>query len=190
MWVKVSVTNHSRRISRGVRELGPHFLKWPDDNRQAVISDNIEAKSGLRLCLGSGDGSHVNQTSEPRQFGYMYQNRKQRFSVRGTTVLAHIQVWLFVEQVNIQATVDHECRFTSYEMGWPGSVPDMKIWKQSHLWTHRHQYFKNGRYILVDRVTIIYTNICTNMISLQDILLLLCHSSIWWTGNCLCICIW
>ena len=87
-----SVTNHSRRISRGVRELGPHFLKWPDDNRQAVISDNIEAKSGLWLCLGSGDGSHVNQTSEPRQFGYMYWNRKQRFSVRGTTVLAHIQV--------------------------------------------------------------------------------------------------
>jgi hypothetical protein len=57
---------------------------------------------------------------------------------------------IFVEQVNIQATVDHECCFTSYEMGWPGSVPDMKIWKQSHLWTHRHQYFKNGRYILVD----------------------------------------
>ena len=82
-----SVTNYGRRISRGVWELGPRFLKWPDNNRQAVTSDNIEAKSGLRLCLGSGDGSHVNQTSEPQQFSYMYQNRKQRFSVRGTTVL-------------------------------------------------------------------------------------------------------
>ena len=87
-----SVTNHSRQISRGLRELGPHFRKWPDDNRQAVISDNIEAKSGLWLCLGSGDGSPVNQTSEPQQFGYMYWNCKQRFLVRGTTVLAHIQV--------------------------------------------------------------------------------------------------
>jgi hypothetical protein len=47
--------------------------------------------------------------------------------------------------------VNHECRFTSYEMGWSGSVPDMKIWKQSHLWTHRHQYFKHGRYVLVDK---------------------------------------
>ena len=36
-------------------------------------------------------------------------------------------------------------------MGWPGSVPDMKIWKQSHLWTHQHQYFKHGRYILVNK---------------------------------------
>ena len=29
---KGSVTNHSRWISRGVWELGPHFLRWPDDN--------------------------------------------------------------------------------------------------------------------------------------------------------------
>ena len=54
-------------------------------------------------------------------------------------------------QVNIQATVDHKHCFTSFEMGWPGSVPDMKVWKQSHLWVHRHQYVKNGWYILVGK---------------------------------------
>ncbi|KIM72617.1 hypothetical protein PILCRDRAFT_93387 [Piloderma croceum F 1598] len=51
-------------------------------------------------------------------------------------------------QGNIQATMDHEHHFTSYDMGWPGSVLDMKVWKQSHLWVHKHQYFKNGWYIL------------------------------------------
>jgi len=45
--------------------LGPCFIKWPDNDRQAIISDNIEAKLGLRLCIGSGDGSHINQTEEP-----------------------------------------------------------------------------------------------------------------------------
>jgi hypothetical protein len=84
-----SVTNHGRRVSRAVQELGPCFLKWPDDDQQAIIADNIEAKSGLQLCIGSGGGSHVNQTDEPEQFGYMYQNHKQRFSV-SRTVFDHV----------------------------------------------------------------------------------------------------
>lgn len=36
-------------------------------------------------------------------------------------------------------------------MGWPGSVTDVKIWKQSYLWKHRHDYFKDGEYVLVDK---------------------------------------
>ena len=60
-----SITNHCRRVSRAIQMLGPCFIKWPDDDQQAIISDNIEAKSGLHLCIGSGDGSHINQTEEP-----------------------------------------------------------------------------------------------------------------------------
>ncbi|KAF8830096.1 hypothetical protein HHX47_DHR2000723 [Lentinula edodes] len=51
----------------------------------------------------------------------------------------------------MQATVDDECRFTSFKLGWPGCVTDNKIFKYSHLWQHWHQYFKNGEYILVDK---------------------------------------
>ena len=69
------------RVSRAVRELRSHFLKWPEDDQQVAIADDIEAKSGLRLCIGSGDGSHVRQTAEPHEFGYMYRNRKHAFSV-------------------------------------------------------------------------------------------------------------
>lgn len=54
-------------------------------------------------------------------------------------------------KTNIQATIDHERRFTSYELGWPGSVTDVKIFKNSHLWMNRREYFKNGEYILVDK---------------------------------------
>jgi hypothetical protein len=47
--------------------------------------------------------------------------------------------------------VDHSRRFISYDLGWPGSVTDVKMFKNSHLWIHRRQYFKNGEYILVDK---------------------------------------
>ena len=53
--------------------------------------------------------------------------------------------------MNIQATVDHEGKFTSYKLGWPGAMTDVKIFKNSHLWMHHHDYFKNGEYILVDK---------------------------------------
>ena len=53
--------------------------------------------------------------------------------------------------MNIQATVDHEARFTSYDLGWPSAVTDVKIFKNSDLWMHHHNYFRNGEYILVDK---------------------------------------
>ena len=40
-------------------------------------------------------------------------------------------------QTNIQTVVDHSRRFISFDLGWPGSVPDIKIFKHSHLWSHR-----------------------------------------------------
>jgi len=42
-----SVVNHCRWVSRAVQELCSHFLKWPEDDQQVAIADDIEAKSGL-----------------------------------------------------------------------------------------------------------------------------------------------
>jgi hypothetical protein len=58
---------------------------------------------------------------------------------------------LNIRKTNIQATCDHRRKFTSYELGWPGAVTDVKVWKNSDVWKRRHLYFKNGEYILVDK---------------------------------------
>jgi len=72
--------------------LGACFIKWPDNDQQAIISDNIEAKLDLHLCIGSGDGSHITQTEEPHQFGYLYRNRKHRFLVRAIVVFSLVHI--------------------------------------------------------------------------------------------------
>ena len=36
-------------------------------------------------------------------------------------------------KMNIQATVNHEARFTWYDIGWLGAVTNVKIFKNLHL---------------------------------------------------------
>ena len=59
-------------------------------------------------------------------------------------------------QTNIQAVVDHSRQFISFDLGWPGPVTDIKMFKHSYLWTHRRLHFKNGEYILVDKGDIVF----------------------------------
>lgn len=56
-------------------------------------------------------------------------------------------------QIALQATVDDRGIFTSYDYGWPGCVHDSRIFKESHLWQHREEYFRAHEYILVDKGT-------------------------------------
>lgn len=36
-------------------------------------------------------------------------------------------------------------------MGWPGSVSDSTIFKESDMWINREKYFADDEYILVDK---------------------------------------
>ena len=36
-------------------------------------------------------------------------------------------------------------------MGWPGSMPDAFVWKNSHVWRNRATYFQEGEWLLADR---------------------------------------
>ncbi|KIM79609.1 hypothetical protein PILCRDRAFT_89993 [Piloderma croceum F 1598] len=127
------IFDYCGRVSKAVRKLHSKFLVWPNEACKAEISQFIENQSGFHLCIGSGDGSLLLLTEEPLVDGDQYQDWKKNWAT------------------NIQATVDHQCHFTSHELRWPGSMPDMKVWKQSHLWMHHQDYFKNGEYILVDK---------------------------------------
>jgi len=37
------------------------------------------------------------------------------------------------------------------ELGWPGSVSDVTMWKKSHIWQHRLEYFPNDTLVLADK---------------------------------------
>ncbi|KAE9411318.1 hypothetical protein BT96DRAFT_803896 [Gymnopus androsaceus JB14] len=127
---------YCRRVTRALRELRSHHLGWLGDERKKLVSQRIEARSGFPKCAGSGDGCQIRMSTAPVENPDEFLSRKKEHST------------------NVQATVDDECRFTSFDLGWPGCVTDSKIFKYSHLWRHRHHYFKDGEYILVDKGTV------------------------------------
>jgi hypothetical protein len=36
-------------------------------------------------------------------------------------------------------------------MGFPGSVADATMWKQSEVWERRREYFEGGYHVLADK---------------------------------------
>lgn len=146
----MTVTLYCRRVTRALRKLRNRYIAWPDDARRRVISDTIHQRSGFPNCLGSGDGSLIRMTDSPFFHGNLYRCRKKFVAVSFPPSEIPKEPHR-LSKVNIQATVDHEGRFSSFDLGWPGSVADVTIFKNSFLWAHRRDHFRNGQYILVDK---------------------------------------
>lgn len=145
---------YCRRVTRAIRELRSRFVGWMDDARKSVVSDHIENFSGFPNCIGSGDGSLIRFGDAPEEDGHLYMSRKKFYCV---SILYSCSVVRYrSSQTNIQATCDHECRFTSYELGWAGAVTDVKIFKNSDVWQRRHIYFHGEEYIFVDKGLILF----------------------------------
>ena len=51
----------------------------------------------------------------------------------------------------VQAICDHRGFFIEYELGWPGSVADVTVFKQSKVWVNKAKYFEDDEYILADK---------------------------------------
>jgi len=93
----------------------------------------IEEASGIPGIIGIVDGSLIQFSYTPKQDARTWYTRKK------------------FPGINIQATVDNNGAFTSYQIGHPGSVPDVTVFKTSHLWRHRPGYFGPGEKILADK---------------------------------------
>jgi len=55
------------------------------------------------------------------------------------------------DEFMIQVICDHCGIFTKYELGWPGSVVNVMVFKQSKVWMKKAKYFDKDEYILADK---------------------------------------
>lgn len=62
---------------------------------------------------------------------------------------------LIVMKINVLAVVDHLRRFIMFDLGWPGSVPDVTLWPRSYVWQNRDDFFGIGEYVLADKGTLL-----------------------------------
>ncbi|KAF8839683.1 hypothetical protein BDN67DRAFT_905103, partial [Paxillus ammoniavirescens] len=121
-------------VSRALRSIQDSHLAWPGEIRRDFLSSEM-LELGFPGCIRIADGSYIPLLYKPTENGYAYWCREKYYAV----------------SLYSGSTCDHQAIFTSYDFGWPGSVQDSCVFKNSHMWRNRETYFHSHVYILVDK---------------------------------------
>jgi DDE superfamily endonuclease len=105
---------------------------WPDAIERKQIARRIKKRYKFPNCVGLIDGTLLPLAKRPLLHGENYLSRKKFYAV----------VMLVV--------CDDNGRILYYQIGWPGSVHDNRVWRTCRLSKQRHKYFSKRQYLLGD----------------------------------------
>lgn len=108
-------------VCSGLKAVRPQFIAWPTREEQAQIAQRFLRKTGFPGIVGCIDGSHI-PIPGPSDHRAAYVNRKGFPSIQ------------------VQAVCDDNLRFLDVFAGWPGSVHDARVFRNSPL----HQLLEGG----------------------------------------------
>lgn len=118
------------RVLHALNCLGPAVITWPDADRRKVISTNLKRLGGLKGVVGIVDSTYIRvkaPSNSDRNISY---------------------------GITLQGICDDECQFTDCFAGYPTSVADTRIFRQSDIYkafvSNRSDYFSPKEYIIGD----------------------------------------
>ncbi|CAK6977085.1 uncharacterized protein LOC127636332, partial [Scomber scombrus] len=114
-----------------IKVLLPAHIIFPDAEKFVEMAAAFKSRWRVPQCVGAIDGSHI-PIIAPEMYPRDYYNRKGWHSVV------------------LQAVVDGRGLFWDVCVGFPGSVHDARVLKQSHLW----DVIRDGEYLSQNKVTI------------------------------------
>ncbi|KNF01695.1 hypothetical protein PSTG_05122 [Puccinia striiformis f. sp. tritici PST-78] len=106
-----TVIKVSRRVIKALVSLGRTYIRWPDAQRRAEISEVLR-KEGFEGCVGFVDGTTIPLFQRPGFDGKTFFDHKKRYSL------------------NTQIVCDCDKYITSFLTGWPGSCGNSKVYKR------------------------------------------------------------
>ena len=111
-----TVVTCRNRVVASLMALKDTYIKWPLDHRKKTnISTKFQEKKGFPGVIGAIDATHI-QIQPPHEHPQAYVNRKSYHSII------------------LQAVCLPDTSFSSCFIGWPGSVHDSRVIKNSELW--------------------------------------------------------
>lgn len=135
----MSKSNLSRcfvRVINALNELAPKYIKWPSGSDLVAAKGKFASKSAFKNLVGVVDGTYV-PIKAPKNQTRSYTNRK------GFT------------SMTLQCVCDSDMSYIDCYTGWPSSVPDIRVFKNSDIFLkcqeNEREYFPNGEYILGDK---------------------------------------
>ncbi|CAG8619505.1 629_t:CDS:1 [Paraglomus occultum] len=128
-----TVMKYQERVITALKSLKGKYVVWPRGEYCRMVHDQFQEVSGFPNVIGTIDGSHIPLWEAPSNKNKdVYYSRKQRYGI------------------HLQGVVDHDGLFTTYNVGWPASVHDAKVFKNSSVVKMRSQFFIEQDYLLVD----------------------------------------
>ncbi|CAI2184044.1 4249_t:CDS:2 [Funneliformis geosporum] len=130
---------YCKRIMIAISSLKKFLVKWPTNETKQRVHEGFKNIGGMENVIGAIDGSHIVLANAPLKQPESYWSRKKRYSIQ------------------LQGIVDHKGIFIDYEIGWPSSVHDAKVYKNSHFYLNAseivkgklHSFFKDSSFSLL-----------------------------------------
>uniref|UniRef100_T1J696 DDE Tnp4 domain-containing protein n=1 Tax=Strigamia maritima TaxID=126957 RepID=T1J696_STRMM len=113
------------RVITAITPLSSRFIKWPTAAERLEISAEM-GKKGVPNCIGFIDGSHLRLVSEPVEDGISYFNRKSFYSL------------------NMTAIVNYKKAIIGFQLGFPGKVHDMTVFKSMSIYKNPQLHFRDN----------------------------------------------
>ncbi|XP_020911978.1 protein ALP1-like [Exaiptasia diaphana] len=126
-----SVHRTYRHVAEAVTSLYPRYIKWPNANEAREISAAFEDEGGFPNVTGMIDGTHV-CIRTPEYEPDVYINRKK------------------FHPINVQVICDNNLVFLDVLAGWPGSVHDSRVLRNSGVYNNAANRFPGDSYLLGD----------------------------------------
>jgi DDE superfamily endonuclease len=124
------------KVIHALRILAGGIIKWPNEQEMAAISNGFESMSGIKNIIGAIDGTYV-KIDAPHADQEAYINRKCYHSV------------------TLQAICDNRMKFTDCFVGYPSSVHDCRIFRNSPIYKkiqdNPTSFFPQDQFILGDK---------------------------------------
>lgn len=124
------------RVIKALNRLAPRIIKWPREQELEVVKQRFAAMAGLEDVVGVVDGTFI-PIKAPAEDPQSYVTRKCNYAV------------------TMQGICDCYLKFTDVFVGFPGSVSDTRIFRNSDIYNHIRnnvaQYFPNNEFIIGDK---------------------------------------
>ena len=127
-----TVLLYCKRIMKAIILHKAEYIKWPTGQDREFVNDGFEAIGGIEDIIGAIDGTHFILQNAPQKEKYLYFTRKKRYAL------------------HCQGIVDHRGIFISYDVGWPGSVHDAKVYRNSYFYLNRSSLIKGDDFLIGD----------------------------------------
>jgi hypothetical protein len=121
------------RVSKAIKNLRDRVVVWPQNADRSAIISGFQEMAGFPGVVGAIDGTHINLWCAPTAKDKdVYFSRHHRYAI------------------HLQAICDHRGLFISYDIGWPGSVHDAKVYRNSRFFCLEAKTLTYNQHIIAD----------------------------------------